>query len=60
MIEGCDGCGKDTGCECGVIMSVFHEANRKLAEMDILDRMTCDVITKVRGVWFRFGFSGKR
>ena len=31
VIEGCDGCGKDTGCECGLLMSAFHDANRKLA-----------------------------
>ena len=31
VIEGCDGCGKDAGCECGLLMSAFHDANRKLA-----------------------------
>ena len=38
VIDGCDGCGKDAGCECASIMSVFHDTNRKLAEMDLLDR----------------------
>ena len=33
---------KETGINC-----VSGQTRRKLAEMDVLDRLTCDVVTKV-------------
>ena len=41
VIEGCDGCGKDAGCECGLLMSAFHDANRKLAGLVTNSILSC-------------------
>ena len=48
--ERCEGCQKMSsgdGCECNLIILVFHEVNRALMEMDLLERISSDVVTKI-------------
>ena len=48
--ERCEGCQKMSngdGCECNLIIAVFHEVNRALMEMDLLERISSDVVTKI-------------
>ena len=48
--ERCEGCLKMStgdGCECNSIIAVFHEVNRALIEMDLLERISSDVVTKI-------------
>lgn len=45
--EGCHKMGTGDGCECNMIIAVFHEINRALIEMDLLERLSSDVVTKI-------------
>lgn len=48
--ERCEGCHRmstGNGCECNMIIAVFHEVNRALIEMDLLERLSSDVVTKI-------------
>ena len=45
--ECCEGCQMLEGCQCNQILTTFHDINKKLDEMDILDRLTNDIITKI-------------
>ncbi|GFG35378.1 hypothetical protein Cfor_00921 [Coptotermes formosanus] len=42
----CGGCSHEIEqCQCQSILSVFHETNRKLIELDLLERLAGEVIT---------------
>ena len=48
--ERCEGCHRMStgdGCDCNMIIAVFHEVNRALLEMDLLERLSSDVVTKI-------------
>ena len=50
MDERCEGCHRMSsgdGCECNIIIAVFHEVNRALLEMDLLERLSSDVVAKI-------------
>ena len=34
-------------CECNSIISVFHDTNQKLHKMDLLERLTSNVVTQI-------------
>ena len=44
--EFCDVC-KELQCHCPTIIAEFHDVNRRLLDMDILERLTSDVIAKI-------------
>ncbi|KAL4703261.1 hypothetical protein ACJJTC_009236 [Scirpophaga incertulas] len=42
----CAGCGNDfSDCNCAYIVKVFHETNRKLMDLQLLERLTGQVLT---------------
>lgn len=42
----CSGCGNEySDCNCAYIVKVFHETNRKLVELQLLERLTGQVLT---------------
>ncbi|KAJ4430988.1 hypothetical protein ANN_19581, partial [Periplaneta americana] len=44
----CGGCGHEMEqCQCQSILQVFHETNRKLIELDLLERLAGEVITSL-------------
>ncbi|XP_049784564.1 anaphase-promoting complex subunit 2 isoform X1 [Schistocerca cancellata] len=44
----CGGCGTEIeGCQCRAILDAFHETNRKLIEMELLERLSSEVITSL-------------
>ena len=44
----CDGCKKETEkCECNAILSTFDDVNKKLLELDLLERLTSQVVTSI-------------
>ena len=44
----CDGCKRERdSCKCNEILAEFHDVNRKLVEMDLLERMTSNAITRI-------------
>jgi anaphase-promoting complex subunit 2 len=44
----CGGCSHEIEqCQCQSILSVFHETNRKLIELDLLERLAGEVITSL-------------
>lgn len=45
----CEGCKRESEdrCECNSIISSFHDANRKLLELNILERLTGDTVTNL-------------
>ena len=45
--EGCHRMSSGDGCECNIIIAVFHEVNRALLEIDLLERLSSDVVTKI-------------
>ena len=45
---GCRGCGQDQDrCQCQVIIYMFHETNRKLLELGLLERLVGNVLTSL-------------
>ena len=34
-------------CECNSIISIFHDTNQKLLKMDLLERLTSNVVTQI-------------
>jgi len=44
----CDGCSMTTdACLCTSITAIFHQVNVKLSELDLLDRLTGQVVTEI-------------
>ena len=43
----CEGCKKElpNRCDCNAIMASFHDVNKKLLELKLLERLTGDVVT---------------
>ncbi|XP_041369273.1 anaphase-promoting complex subunit 2-like isoform X2 [Gigantopelta aegis] len=44
----CNGCGEDTdNCKCSTIMEKFHNVNRKLDEIGVLERISGTAVTSI-------------
>ena len=45
----CDGCKKELPdrCECNSVIAAFHDVNKKLLELKLLERLTGDVVTSL-------------
>ncbi|XP_012233242.2 anaphase-promoting complex subunit 2 isoform X1 [Linepithema humile] len=44
----CTGCGQETdSCQCQTIVYMFHETNRKLIELELLERLVGNVLTSL-------------
>lgn len=44
----CAGCNKDVdSCQCQMIVYMFHETNRKLIELELLERLVGNVLTSL-------------
>jgi len=47
-IQRCIGCNQETGnCQCQMIIYMFHETNRKLIELELLERLVGNVLTSL-------------
>jgi anaphase-promoting complex subunit 2 len=47
-IQQCTGCNQETGnCQCQMIIYMFHETNRKLIELELLERLVGNVLTSL-------------
>lgn len=44
----CTGCNQEVEkCQCQMIVYMFHETNRKLIELDLLERLVGNVLTSL-------------
>ena len=44
----CDGCKNEMDvCACNAILNVFNDINKKLLELDLLERLTSQVVTNI-------------
>lgn len=47
-INQCKGCNRELDdCQCQAIVYMFHEANRKLIELELLERLVGNILTSL-------------